>query len=154
MDKRKSPRYAVKLNALVHPNVGRSWLCVIQDFCDGGMLLMGQESARGRSTRPGIKSGEKVGVHFSVPGGKREEHVRLEGIIVRVMDYGVGLNFSNGMDPDALDALMAHSGGTLARPEPGPSKAAKGKLGLAKNSSAAWISVTRNEWLLLCAGKS
>ena len=44
MDKRRSPRYALDLNALVHPNEGRSWLCSIQDFCDGGMLLVEKDA--------------------------------------------------------------------------------------------------------------
>ncbi|MDA1301221.1 MAG: DUF1631 family protein [Proteobacteria bacterium] len=125
IDKRKSTRYAVKLNALVHPNVGRSWLCTIQDFCGGGMLLTEQDSSRTRRAMPGIKPGEKVGIHFSVPGDK-ERHFRLEGKIVRVMESGVGINFPSGMDEDAMDALMDHSGGELAKPRPKPAATNQG----------------------------
>lgn len=108
MDKRRTPRYAVSLNALVHPSVGRSWLCSIRDFCSGGMLLAEQDSGRKRSL-PGIAQNETVGIHFSVPGPKGDQHFRLEGKIVRVMDSGVGITFARGMDEDALKALMSLS---------------------------------------------
>lgn len=109
MEKRKSPRYAISLNALVHPNVGRSWLCTIKDFCDGGMLLVEQEGNR-RSSLPGIAQGETVGIHFGVPSTTGpDHHFRLEGKIVRVMDGGVGINFNGGIDDDAMTALLNHS---------------------------------------------
>jgi diguanylate cyclase (GGDEF)-like protein len=73
---------------------------------------------------PGIKPGEKVGIHFSVPTKGNEKHFRLEGIIVRVMDSGVGINFPQGMDGDAMKSLMDNSGGTKARPAI-PEKSAK-----------------------------
>ncbi len=109
MDKRRSPRYAVTLNALVHPNVGRSWLCTIKDYCEGGMLLVEQEGSRSRRGLPGVSTGEMVGIHFSVPLGVKDQHFRLEGKIVRVMDSGVGINFPEGMDSDALEALNDYS---------------------------------------------
>ncbi|MCZ6501144.1 MAG: DUF1631 family protein [Gammaproteobacteria bacterium] len=105
MDKRRSPRYAISLNALVHPTVGKSWLCTIQDYCDGGMLLVEQEGGRSRRGIPGISPGETVGIHFSVPLGGTDQHFRLEGKIVRVMDSGVGISFAHGMAADAIDAL-------------------------------------------------
>ncbi len=109
MDKRTSTRYAISLNALVHPNVGRSWLCQIQDFCDGGMLLV-EQNGRPRRSLPGINQGEKVGIHFSVPTSGKDKHFRLEGQIVRVMDTGVGINFPKGMDKDALACLNDQPG--------------------------------------------
>ncbi len=124
MDKRASPRYAVNLNALVHPQVGRSWLCQIQDFCDAGMLLV-EQNGRPRRSLPGINPGETVGIHFSVPTDEKDKHFRLEGKIVRVMDTGVGINFSRGMDEDAMTALGDYSGLEPVRPE-GPEDSAGG----------------------------
>lgn len=112
MDKRRSPRYPVSLNALVHPNEGRSWLCSIRDFCDGGMLLVEQGSGRVRRSMPGIATGGTVGIHFSVPSGSNERHFRLEGKIVRTMDSGVGINFPTGMDEEAMTALLNYSNST------------------------------------------
>ena len=109
MDKRRSPRYAINLNALVHPNEGRSWLCSIQDFCDGGMLLVEQGAGRSRRSMPGINTGEMVGIHFSVPSKGKDEHFRLEGKIVRALESGVGINFSSGMDESAMTALLNYS---------------------------------------------
>jgi len=110
MDKRRSPRYAVSLNALVHPNEGRSWLCSIQDFCDGGMMLAALDSSRTRRSMPGINAGEDVGIHFSVPDAKgKEKHFRLSGKIVRVLEDGVGINFAQGMADDAMTALLNYN---------------------------------------------
>lgn len=109
MDKRQNPRYAIELNALVHPHVGRSWLCTIRDFCNGGMLLVEQETGRVRRTMPGINPGETVGIHYSVPTKTKDLHFRLEGQIVRVMHTGVGIKFREGMDDDAITALLNYS---------------------------------------------
>jgi diguanylate cyclase (GGDEF)-like protein len=109
MDKRASTRYVVSLNALVHPGVGRSWLCQIQDFCDAGMLLV-EQNGRPRRALPGIAAGEEVGIHFSVPTSGKDQHFRLEGKIVRAMETGVGINFPNGMPEDVFKCLSEHSG--------------------------------------------
>jgi len=110
MDKRRSPRYAVTLNALVHPNEGRSWLCSIQDFCDSGMMLVAQDSSRSRRSMPGINAGEDVGIHFSIPSKSgKDKHFRLNGKIVRVLSDGVGINFTGGMEDDAMTALLNHN---------------------------------------------
>ncbi len=108
MDKRRSPRYAIKLNALVHPNVGRSWLCTIRDFCEGGMLLVEQDANRHRKL-PGISQGQTVGIHFSVPTKGKDQHFRLEGKIIRALDAGVGITFAGGLDNDAMTALLNYS---------------------------------------------
>ena len=92
MEKRSSPRYAISLEALVHPQEGRSWLCSIKDFCVGGMLLVEQESTRVRRTAPTDVSGEKVGIHFSIPTELGEEYVRLKGRIVRDAHDGLGIS--------------------------------------------------------------
>ena len=106
MDKRSNPRYATLLKALVHPAIGRSWLCTIQDFCSGGMLLVEPAESRSRRAMPGIVTGETVGIHFSVPDSGKDKHFRLEGNIVRVMDSGVGIKFAKGIDADAMTALL------------------------------------------------
>ena len=67
MDQRISERYETSLNALVHPSVGKAWLCTIKDFCDGGMLLVEQEGRRTPRGKFGINAGDVVGLHFSVP---------------------------------------------------------------------------------------
>ena len=85
------------------------------------MLLVEQEGGRGRRGIPGISPGEIVGIHFSVPLGDKDQHFRLEGKIVRVMDGGVGISFANGMEADAFDALNQLSektGVKSARPSP------------------------------------
>lgn len=128
-DKRASQRYAVTLNALVHPSVGRSWLCQIKDFCDAGMLLV-EQNGRPRRNLPGIAAGEKVGIHFSLSLDDKDHHFRLEGQIVRLMETGVGINFPKGMDETAFHCLCDHSGLTpVAEGEPAavdkPAAAAK-----------------------------
>ena len=114
MDKRRSPRYAISLKALVHPTVGRSWLCLIQDYCESGMLLVEQKGGRSRRGIPGISPGELVGIHFTVPLDTGDQHFRMEGKIVRVMDTGVGISFAQGMDADAVAALAEFSEQTSA----------------------------------------
>ncbi|MBD3646651.1 MAG: PilZ domain-containing protein, partial [Pseudomonadales bacterium] len=108
MEKRRSPRYSVSLDALVHPRAGRSWLCSIRDFCDSGMLLVEQSGTRTRRSNTS-NAGDTVGIHFSVPALPKDRHFRLEGKIVRVMESGVGINFPSGMPEDALRALLDHA---------------------------------------------
>lgn len=126
MDKRLNPRYAIELNALVHPQVGRSWLCTIRDFCNGGMLLVEQETGRVRRTMPGINPGETVGIHYSVPTKTKDLHFRLQGQIVRVMHTGVGIKFQEGMDDEAITALLNYSNSRAAIASP-PKSASAGR---------------------------
>jgi hypothetical protein len=113
MDQRTSERYETSLNALVHPHIGKAWLCTIKDFCEGGMLLVEQEGRKSPRGKSGINTGDVVGIHFSVPLTESDEHFRFEGKIVRVMDSGVGISFMSGMADKALDALADFSGATL-----------------------------------------
>ena len=71
------------------------------------MLLVEQGASRSRRSMPGISTGGDAGIHFSVPTGSKEKHFRLEGKIVRVMDTGVGINFPEGMDEDAMTSLYS-----------------------------------------------
>lgn len=109
MDKRQNPRHAIELNALIHPQVGRSWLCTIRDFCSDGMLLVEQDAARATHITPGITPGETVGIHYTIPSNHKDRHFRLEGQIVRVMNSGLGINFKEGMSEDTTAALMEHA---------------------------------------------
>ena len=74
------------------------------------MLLVEQGKGRSKRSMPGESSG-LVGIHFSVPGGGKEQHFRLEGKIVRTLQSGVGINFPNGMSDDAMTALLNFSNG-------------------------------------------
>jgi len=159
MDKRRSPRYPVSLNALVHPNEGRSWLCSIQDFCESGMLLVEQGKSRSRRSMPGIEAGGLVGIHFSVPNKSKERHFRLEGKIVRAMESGIGINFPTGMDDDAMTELLNYSNsmplsssGTSSEsssessppPVAGAAQAAAAKPGSIKSARAGSIKSARS----------
>lgn len=144
MDKRRSPRYPVNLNALVHPNEGRSWLCSIQDFCESGMLLVEQGNGRSRRAMPGIDAGGMVGIHFSVPNKNKERHFRLDGKIVRTVDSGVGINFPAGTDDDAMTELLKYSNSmplSLSSPPPPVADEAQAptKLGSIKSARAGSI---------------
>jgi diguanylate cyclase (GGDEF)-like protein len=149
MDKRSSTRYAINLNALVHPSVGRSWLCQIEDFCEGGMLLVEQNN-RPRRSLPGINTGETVGIHFSVPTDTKDQHFRLEGKIVRVMDTGVGISFANSMDEVALTCLSDHSGLKPAKLEAPTASASK--AGDKEQPSVAEASVAPDRSAFLSGG--
>lgn len=131
MEKRRSPRYSVSLDALVHPRAGRSWLCSIKDFCDAGMLLVEQSGTRTRRV-DASNAGDVVGIHFSVPAIPKARHFRLEGQIVRVMDSGVGINFPSGMPEDALRALMDYANESSAD-EPGKKQEASKEQPVAKD---------------------
>lgn len=109
MDERSSTRYVTDLEALVHPSVGKSWLCTIKDFCDEGMLLVEQEGKRSPRGKSGINTGDLVEVHFSVPLENQDDHFHFKGKIVRVMDSGVGINFPQAVDPKAFEALTIFS---------------------------------------------
>ena len=109
MDKRQNTRFAIELNALVHPQNEPSWLCTIRDFCRGGMLLLEQETGPVRSTMPGIHPGETVGIHYYIPTKNKDLHFRLEGQIVRVMRTGLGIKFKEEMADHAITALMNHA---------------------------------------------
>lgn len=144
MDKRRSPRYPISLNALVHPNEGRSWLCSIQDFCGSGMLLVEQGGGRVRRSSPGIVAGCLVGIHFSVPNKSREQgkerHFRLEGTIVRAMETGVGISFSTGMDDDAMTDLLNYSNSRpLSSLTPPPPSGAKKRFNPERESCQARV---------------
>ncbi|MEO2175916.1 MAG: DUF1631 family protein [bacterium] len=108
MDKRQNQRYAIDLDALVHPSEGRSWMCSIRDFCAGGLLLVEPDSARAANSPP-VNPGEMVGIHFSMPTKTKARHFRVAGKIVRIVDGGIGISFVNGIDDSIMTALLTHA---------------------------------------------
>ncbi len=79
-------------------------------------MLLVEQNGRPRKNLPGINQGQTVGIHFSVPTENKDQHFRLEGAIVRVMETGVGINFPDGMDEDAMRCLSEYSGLKPASP--------------------------------------
>ncbi|MCZ6890843.1 MAG: DUF1631 family protein [Gammaproteobacteria bacterium] len=109
LDRRLEPRQLVELNALLHPDHGRSWLCTIRDFCSGGMLLVSEGRNRENlaATGGGAKRGDPVNIHFCVPsaiGG--QQNFRLTARIARTTEYGVGVQFIDGIETGPMDALL------------------------------------------------
>ena len=120
MDRRAHPRQPISLGALVHPQQGRSWLCTIRDFCQGGMLLVGSGGSRSlAATGANVLPGDAISLHFSVPTETGEEHVRMQALVCRVLDSGagMGIRFASPMQPTAFDALMSYAAasGMVAR---------------------------------------
>ncbi len=121
MERRTNPRYAISLDALVHPAKGRPWLCTIRDFCGGGMLLVEKSAQKKRpGAKPVARAGERVGIHFNIPAGQGAQQFRLVGKIVRVMDSGIGINLADGMDDACIDALLQFSNGSDSQPSEMP----------------------------------
>lgn len=114
MEKRRSPRHAVNLSALVQPARGRDWHCTIRDFCANGMLLLDPSEGQ-KPLAPGISQGELVGIHFRVATRGKNDSFHLQGKIVRVMNSGVGINFPDGIDKRVMALLLDHVG-IRARP--------------------------------------
>lgn len=92
LNRRKHIRQPAQLPALVHPPRGRSWLCSIRDFCENGMLLVGNEGSRSlHSSGISIAAGDEVSLHFSVPTANNLQSYRLPARVVRVLGAGDGL---------------------------------------------------------------
>ena len=108
LNRRKFTRQPIQLSALVHPELGRSWLCSIRDFCEEGMLLTGGGGSRSlTSTGSDIGPGEQVALHFSVATPTGHEHFRTQAQVARVLDGGNGLGvfFNDGLDKRAFKNL-------------------------------------------------
>lgn len=109
MDRRDFARQPISLGALVHPQQGRSWLCSIRDFCQGGMLLVGSGGSRSLdASGANASAGDIVNLHFSVPTKAGEKHFRMEAIICRVLGggTGMGVRFEQPLDGAAFSVLM------------------------------------------------
>jgi hypothetical protein len=122
INRRADPRQAVTLKALVHPERGRSWLCTIRDFCQGGMLLMSEGARSLEASGSNPKREDGIQVHFTVPTVDGDRHFRLQAFVARVTADGDGLGvfYPDGMDALALKSLdeyAAATGGGLKREE-------------------------------------
>ena len=78
-ERRSEPRLQIMLDAILHPEHGRTWPCTIHDFCVGGMLLMGEEDSRRSLRTSGFdpQIDDVVHIHFSVPDVKGARNFRL-----------------------------------------------------------------------------
>ena len=110
-NRRRHQRQPISLSALVHPPEGRSWLCVIRDFCEAGMLLAGSGSGVVPRKGLGMGQGEEIALHFSVPTPEGQQHYRTTAAVARVVDggNGVGVHFGEGMPSDAFDQLLKYA---------------------------------------------
>ena len=110
---RSEPRIAIELDAIVHPERGRTWACTIRDFCGSGMLLEGAEMGHAGSLRDSgfdARTEDEIHVHFSVPGEEGgNRNYRLTAIVKRVMDNALGVYFPDGMALRAFRAMEAYA---------------------------------------------
>ena len=109
---RREPRIAIALDAILHPERGRTWACSIRDFCESGMLLQAAEGSRRRSLHDSgvdVRRGDRVNIHFSVPGDGRAENFRIIGQVARVLDNGLGIFFPDGIAVRAFRSLDRHA---------------------------------------------
>ncbi|MEM7078439.1 MAG: DUF1631 family protein [Pseudomonadota bacterium] len=109
MNRRKHVRQPIQLSALVHPQEGRSWLCSIRDFCEGGMMLTGGSGSRSLSaTGAKVSKGDAIALHFTVATPDGQSHYRTQARVARLLDGGNGLGvvFDNGLSDDAFTNLV------------------------------------------------
>ena len=110
---RSEPRIDIELDAIVHPERGRTWACTIRDFCSSGMLLEGTEGRGARSLRDSgvdARIGDEIHVHFSVPGEEGgNRNYRMTAEVRRVMENALGVFFPDGMVMRAFRALETYA---------------------------------------------
>ncbi|MCC5888739.1 MAG: DUF1631 family protein [Gammaproteobacteria bacterium] len=111
-ERRSEARLQVMLDAILHPESGRTWPCSIHDFCVGGMLLMGEEGSRRTLRSAGFdpQLDDVVHIHFSVPELAGARNFRVTGQVARVLDNGLGVYFPDGMALRAFRALEGYAG--------------------------------------------
>jgi diguanylate cyclase (GGDEF)-like protein len=101
----------VELDAIVHPERGRTWSCTIRDFCSEGMMLSGEERA-GRSLRStgfDPRRDDLIHIHFAVPRGESTLNFRLTARVARTLENGLGVYFPDNMPVRAFDALKGYA---------------------------------------------
>ncbi|TVS09089.1 MAG: DUF1631 family protein [Gammaproteobacteria bacterium] len=110
-ERRSEQRQEVLLDAIVHPEKGRTWPSTIVDFCVGGMLLTGVEGSRRSLARAGFnpQRDDIVHIHFSVPELNGARNFRLSAQVARVLENGLGVYFPDGMALRAFQALEGYS---------------------------------------------
>lgn len=106
-ERRRSPRYPVCINAKVRVLGIPLVLCEISDYCQGGMFLkiMSPFDAFEKLRQHSKKSAELL---FDLPSKFENETFRIEVIIVRVSDVGLGVAFKTPPQ-DALRALQLNA---------------------------------------------
>lgn len=112
VERRSEPRLQVMLDAILHPESGRTWPCTIHDFCVGGMLLMGEEGSRRTLRSAGFdpQVDDVVHIHFSVPEVEGARNFRVTAQVARVLENGLGVYFPDGMALRAFRALEGYAG--------------------------------------------
>lgn len=110
IERRSEPRQEVLLDAILHPEHGRTWPCTIVDFCVGGMLLSGEQGSR-RALKACFspQRDEVVHIHFTVPAITGSRNFRLTAQVARVLDNGIGVYFPDGMALRAFQALEGYA---------------------------------------------
>ncbi|HSG91147.1 MAG TPA: DUF1631 family protein [Pseudomonadales bacterium] len=107
---RRETRVAIELDAIVHPDKGRTWACCIRDFCESGMFLQSTTGNADRSLRNSgvdVRPGDEVSIHFSVPGKDGTQNFRISGEVARVLESALGIYFPDGIALRAHRALEA-----------------------------------------------
>ncbi len=109
-ERRSEPRHEVLLDAILHPESGRTWPCTIVDFCVGGMLLTGEQGSR-RALKACFspERDDVVHIHFTVPAVTGSRNFRLTAQVARVLDNGIGVYFPDGMALRAFQALEGYA---------------------------------------------
>ena len=111
VDRRRTIRLPVELDAIVHPERGRTWSCTIRDFCAEGMMLSGEDKA-GRSLRStgfDPRRDDLIHIHFAVPKNGSALNFRLTARVARTLDNGLGVYFPESLPPRAFEALKAYA---------------------------------------------
>ena len=104
---RGDSRITIELDAVAQFPGGRSWPCVIRDFCGDGMLLEGA-TTEGSHIRTQVE--DEVLVLFSVPvGGQGSQTYRLTAVVKRATDNALGVHLRGGMALGAFRALEDHA---------------------------------------------
>lgn len=110
-ERRREPRLQVMLDAIVHPERGRTWPCTIHDVCSGGMLLKSEEGARRSLRASGLdpEVGDVLHVHFSVPDLQGTRNFRVTAKVARILSNGLGVYFPDDRALLAFRALQGYA---------------------------------------------
>jgi len=111
IQRRNDHRQPIMLDAIVHPERGRTWPCNIRDFAVGGMLLVGEAGSTRTLYSTGFnpQPGDVVHIHFSVPNAHSTQNFRISAEVARVVDNGLGVRFPDGLAARAFTALQEFS---------------------------------------------
>jgi diguanylate cyclase (GGDEF)-like protein len=102
-NKRAYPRFPLRLDALAVSPQGGPLNCVVEDFCQGGMLVTFYPQV---AHAVHWRSGDPIEVRFPQAAGPTVRGFVLRGTVARVVDIGVGVSF-NQVDGAAFQYLMS-----------------------------------------------